>query len=235
MSSAPVSVVVGAGGGIGREVAAQLAALGHCLALSGRTAVKLEDAALGCADSPGLLLHPAAIVDETSAASLIDAVIGRWGRIDHLVHCAATAPLLPIERTTGDVLRETFESNVFGAANLLARAWPHFKAQQSGRVVLVSKAKALDPLPGFMAYAAAKCAVESLTRSAAKEGARIGVKAFTVVPGATETALLRSNFSERVVPMAKTMAPSVVARAIVACVRGDHDAQNGQCLHLTQS
>ncbi len=234
MSSAPVSVVVGGGGGIGREVAAQLAALGHCLALAGRTAGKLEDAALGCSASPGLLLHPAVITDEATAAALIDAVIGRWGRIDHLVHCAAIAPLLPIERTTGEVLRATFESNVFGAANLLSRAWPHFKAQQSGRVVLVSKAKALDPLPGFMAYAAAKCAVESLTRSAAKEGARIGVKAFTVVPGATETALLRSNFSERVVPAAKTMAPAVVAATIVACIRGDHDAQCGQCIHLTQ-
>lgn len=234
MANAPVSVVVGGGGGIGREVAAQLAALGHCIALAGRTAGKLEDAALGCSASPGLLLHPAVITDEPTAAALIDAVIGRWGRIDHLVHCAAIAPLLPIERTTGEVLRETFESNVFGAANLLSRAWPHFKAQQSGRVVLVSKAKALDPLPGFMAYAAAKCAVESLTRSAAKEGARMGVKAFTVVPGATETALLRSNFSERVVPAAKTMAPAVVAEAIVACIRGDHDAQSGQCIHLTQ-
>jgi NAD(P)-dependent dehydrogenase (short-subunit alcohol dehydrogenase family) len=233
MNGAPVSVVVGGGGGIGREVAAQLAALGHCIALSGRTAAKLEDAALGCSLSPGLLLHSAAISDEPSAAALIDAVISRWGRVDHLVHCAAIAPLLPIERTTGDALRETFEANVFGAANLLSRAWPHFKAQQSGRVVLVSKAKALDPLPGFMAYAAAKCAVESLTRSAAKEGARIGVKAFTVVPGATETALLRSNFSERVVPAAKTMAPAVVAQTIVACIRGDHDTLNGQCLHLT--
>ncbi|NBX37024.1 MAG: SDR family oxidoreductase [Planctomycetes bacterium] len=234
MSEVPVSIVVGAGGGIGREVAAQLASLGHCLALSGRTAAKLESAALNCADSPGLLLHSASIVDEPSAATLVEAVINRWGRVDHLVHCAAVAPLLPIDRTSGEVLRETFESNVFGAANLLSRVWPHFKAQQGGRVVLVSKAKAHDPLPGFMAYAAAKCAVESLTRSAAKEGARIGVKAWTVVPGATETALLRSNFSERVVPAAKTMSPAVVAQSIVACIRGDRDAQNGQCIALTE-
>ena len=168
--------------------------------------------------------------DEPSAATLVDDVIARWGRIDNLVNCAGVAPLSPIDRTTDDILRDTFSVNAIGPAHLIIRCWPHFKTQKSGRIVNVSTMGTTDPFAGFFAYAASKSALDSMTRSAAKEGLGIGVKVFGVNLGAVETPMLRSNFSEKVLPHDRTLTPEFVANVISDCLNGTRDADNGRCI-----
>ena len=89
-----------------------------------------------------------------------------------------------------------------------------------------------DPFAGFFAYAASKSALDSMTRSAAKEGLRIGVKVFGVNLGAVETPMLRSNFSEKVLPHDRTLSPEFVANVISDCLNGTRDADNGRCIPI---
>lgn len=228
--SMPITILTGAGGAIGRAVAILLAAQGHHLAIAGRTKSKLEETALLCAASPGTFIHCSEIRDEATASTLVDAVIARWGRVDNLVNCAGVAPMASIEQTTDAMLLECFGANTFGPAHLIMRCWPLFQAQKSGRIVNVSTLATTDPFPGFFAYAASKSALDSLTRSAAREGARIGVKVFGFNLGCIETPLLRQNFSEKMIPRARALAPEVAAQMIVDSLSGKRDADHGKCI-----
>jgi len=88
-------------------------------------------------------------------------------------NAAGIAPRAPIERTDEELLDECFRVNAFGPAFLMIRAFPHMKARKSGCVVNVSTLGTTDPFPGFFAYAASKAALDSFTRSLAREGKAI--------------------------------------------------------------
>jgi len=170
------------------------------------------------------------IADSGLAHEVIDRTVEAFGRIDALVLAAGVAPLAPIDRTTEAILEEAFFINAFGPAHLIMRAWPQFKTQRGGRVVIVSTIGTSDPFPGFFAYAASKSAVDSFARSIKAEGKAIGVKGFAINPGAVETPLLRKNFPEHVIPPARAMAPEKVAEIVVACACGERDEDNGKAI-----
>ena len=161
---------------------------------------------------------------------MIDRTIEAFGRIDALVLAAGGAPRATIDATTEAILEESFRTNAFGPAFMVTRAWPQFKAQRGGRVVFISTLGTSDPFPGFFAYAASKSAVESFTRSIKAEGQSIGVKAFSVSPGCVETAALRNNFPESVIPASRALAPEVIAEIAVACACGERDADHGSVI-----
>jgi NAD(P)-dependent dehydrogenase (short-subunit alcohol dehydrogenase family) len=104
----PVSIVTGAGSGIGRSIARMLAEKGHHVVLVGRTEQKLAEAsdelrAIGPGD---VMIVPADVADSEQAASVVDQTIERFGRVDNLVNCAGVAPMIPIERTTEETLEQ---------------------------------------------------------------------------------------------------------------------------------
>jgi NAD(P)-dependent dehydrogenase (short-subunit alcohol dehydrogenase family) len=213
MSDIPVSIVTGAGSGIGRATARMLAELGHHVVLVGRTEQKLADASdeVRVVGSGDVMLVTADVADADQAAGVV-------------------APLAPIEKTGEEILEQCFFINAFGPAFLIVRCWPHFRRQKSGCVVNVSTIGVMDPFPGFFAYAASKSALDSFTRSVAREGRSIGVRAFCVNPGAVETPLLRTNFPERVIPPERALRPEAVASVIVECIAGRRAHEHGQSI-----
>ncbi|MFM1829997.1 MAG: hypothetical protein RLZZ558_337 [Planctomycetota bacterium] len=232
MSDIPVSIVTGAGSGIGRATARMLAELGHHVVLVGRTEQKLADASdeVRVVGSGDVMLVTADVADADQAAGVVDQAIERFGRVDNLVNAAGVAPLAPIEKTGEEILEQCFFINAFGPAFLIVRCWPHFRRQKSGCVVNVSTIGVMDPFPGFFAYAASKSALDSFTRSVAREGRSIGVRAFCVNPGAVETPLLRTNFPERVIPPERALRPEAVASVIVECIAGRRAHEHGQSI-----
>jgi NAD(P)-dependent dehydrogenase (short-subunit alcohol dehydrogenase family) len=232
--SAPVSIVTGAGSGIGRAAARMLAERGHHVVLVGRTEQKLADASdeLRVVGSGDVMFVTADVADSEQASGVVQQAIERFGRVDNLVNAAGVAPKAPIERTTEDLLEQAFFINAFGPAFLIVACWPHFRAQKSGCVVNVSTIGVMDPFPGFFAYAASKAAMDSFTRSVAREGRSIGVRAFCVNPGAVETPLLRSNFPVNVIPPEKVLQPEAVAEVIVHCIEGKRHEDHGRSIAL---
>lgn len=229
--SRPVAIVTGAGSGIGRCVARQLAEEGFALVLVGRTAAKLEETARGLGENPHLLVA-ADLAERAEPGRIVADCIDRFGRLDCLVQVAGIAPLAPLAETDDALLAACFEANAFGPARLIRAAWPHFARQRGGRVVNVSTIGTLDPFPGFFAYAASKSALDSFTRSAAREGAAIGVEAWSVNPGAVETPLLRQNFGEAVIPSHRTLSPEAVARVVVDCVMARRSEPSGSIIPM---
>lgn len=226
-----VTILTGAGSGIGRAAALMLARSGHTLHLVGRTESKLAATAEVIRQErpdAAVRIHAIDLSDSELAAGVVDDALARDAGVDCLVNCAGIAPLAPIERTDEALLEHAFWTNAFGPAFLISKCWPHFKERRAGCIVNVSSIASIDPFPGFFAYAASKSALDSFTRSCHAEGARAGIRAFCVNPGAVETPLLRTNFPEKVIPHSRTLEPETVAQVIVDCIEGRRDGDRGR-------
>ncbi|QYU67588.1 SDR family oxidoreductase [Leptolyngbya sp. 15MV] len=234
----PVAIVTGAGSGIGRACAIALARHGYRLVLVGRRRGPLDETAGLLPRGSQAVCVAADVADRAATGTILSATEARFGALHVLVNNAGLAPMTAIDRHTPELLDEIYQVNALGPARLIAAAWAWFVRQRErdpswrGCVVNVSSIATVDPLPGFFGYAAAKAAVNLMAQSCASEGASIGVRAFSVAPGAVETAMLRSILPESVVPRSRTLAPEDVAQVVVSCVAGERDAENGRTIVL---
>jgi NAD(P)-dependent dehydrogenase (short-subunit alcohol dehydrogenase family) len=227
-----VVIVTGAGSGIGRATCVRLAHAGCRLTLVGRRAVPLEETA-SQAGATMCLAVPADVSEPRSAGEVVEASRQRWGCVDALVNNAAIAASRPLRDATADWLCSILATNVIGPALLIAAAWPEFARQQRGCVINVSSLATIDPFPGLAAYAASKSALESLTRSVmndARAEGIAGLRAFSILPGAVETRMLREVVSERDLPRERVLSPDAVAAVIEDCVLGRRDGDVGRVI-----
>ena len=225
----PVALITGAGSGIGRAAAVEMADRGWRLALAGRRRGLLEETA-ELADTECAVVA-GDVAREDDCRAMIAAAAEGLGRLDALVNNAGWAPHLPIDQSTPEIIAGAFAVNAIGPAILIHLAWPIFTRQKSGVIVNVSSLATQDPFEGFFAYAAAKSAVNSMTRSCAKEGAPHGIKAFAMGPGAVETPMLRGIFGDSI-PPENCLAPEVIAKVIAECICGEREGENGSVIWM---
>jgi len=232
----PVALITGASSGIGREVALQLA-VRHCtLALVARGGERLEAVGDACSalGSGDVLLRSTDMAVPEDVLAMVDAALDAFGRIDILINNAGLAEVQPLGQVELEHLEAVFAINAIGPALAINCVWPGMVKQGGGRIVNVSSIAARDPFPGLFAYAAAKSALSSMTRSIAGEGRAAHIKAFTVAPGAVETPMLRSLFDETMIGADQTLPPADVAQTIVECAMGERDELNGEVIWLSR-
>lgn len=131
------------------------------------------------------------------------AAIGRWGRLDVLVNNAGAFAAMPLDTVTAEGVERLFAVHVTAPSLLARAALPHLAAA-GGAIVNVSSTFGHRPLAGAGHYAAAKAAIEQLTRSWALELAPRGVRVNAVAPGPTESgALLAAGLPDDVADQVK--------------------------------
>ncbi|MEU4766553.1 SDR family oxidoreductase [Actinosynnema sp. NPDC023794] len=171
---APVSVVTGAGSGVGRVVARALLDAGHRVALAGRRADRLAETA-DWAPAGHVLVVPTDVTVEASVDELFATVRDRWGRIDVLFNNAGTnVPPTPLEDFTAEQWSTVVGTNLTGAF-LCARAAFRVMREQDprgGRIINNGSVSAHAPRPDAVAYNASKHAITGLTKSISLEGRR---------------------------------------------------------------
>lgn len=189
-----VCVVSGAGSGIGRETALELARLGAVVVGCGRREEPLTETAALAEGMPGRFAHEAAdIRDEEAVDRLMDRVLEGHGRIDVLVNNAGGQFMAPAETISPKGFRTVIELNVQGTWLMTyAVATKAFIPQGGGKVLSVT----LSPhngMPGMVHSGAARAAVENMMRTLAIEWARFGIKTCALAAGqfATETLLTK--------------------------------------------
>ena len=229
-TTSPVAIVTGAGSGIGREVALLMAGAGYRLVLVGRRQDALESTA-GAAGTEARCIS-ADLADARAADLVVDGALKAWDRVDALINNAGVVSISSIDQTTEDLLDRTFAVNTFAPARLVARLWSVFVCRQGGCVVNISSRATTDPFPGLWAYAAAKSALESLTRSIANEGRSHGIRAFAIAPGVVETPMLRSLWTEQEILTGQTLHPREVAEVVLDCVLGRRDEEVGRTIQM---
>ena len=182
--SGRVVIVTGASRGIGRGVARHLAREGAHLAISGRRADRLDDAA---AELTGLgadvLALTGDVADREHAFALVERTLERFGRVDGLVANAQTfrsvTPLADVTPADMDLLLST---GPLGTLWAMQAVLPPMRDQGSGRIVTMGSAMGMTGAAGYGPYSASKEAIRSLTRTAAREWGRHGILVNCVCP-----------------------------------------------------
>ena len=186
MSQGRVVVVTGASGHLGSAIARMCAGRGYSVAVHYRSN---DDAARDVVDSieqsGGVAAaFPAdlgAVSDPDVATRLIDDVVNHWGRVDGLVHCSAKQSLQPFDELRDSDWQAMWEAN-FLAATRISRAALAAMAP-GGSIVTISSVEASAAFANHAHYAASKAALESFTRSLAREIGPRGMRANCVAPG----------------------------------------------------
>lgn len=188
-----VALVSGGSSGIGLAVAQRLASEGARLVLVGRNPEKLAHAEklVRQAGAPDVWASPCDVADEARVAATVKETLARFGRLDVLVSSAGLMEFKPLVEQTGEDWLRVLGVDLLGAFYLIKQAFRHMKP--GGSIVNISSIHAVETSPLVAPYAAAKAALNSLTRSAALEGKPLGIRVNAVLPGAIDTSMLWDN------------------------------------------
>ena len=235
-----VCLVSGAGSGLGRATALELASLGAIVIGCGRRAEPLDETASLIGDGGGRgEAVPADIRDEAAVERLVDGVLERHGRLDVLVNNAGGQFLSPAEAISPKGFRTVIELNVQGTWNMIhAAATKAFIPQRSGKVISIT----ISPhngMPGMAHSGAARAAVENLTRTLSVEWARFGVKLCAIAAGQFDTEVLRTKYPKQVsenvartVPLGRLGTPEEMAWLVAYVASPAGDFVSGSVLTL---
>lgn len=130
---------------------------------------------------------PLDVTDAAQVSQQVAAAQAVWGRLDVVVNNAGYGLLGAVEECSEEQIRQNFETNFFGALNVIRAALPILRQQKQGHILNISAAAAISNYAGFGIYGAAKAALESLSESLRLEVAAHGIKVTLVQPGPFRT------------------------------------------------
>ena len=222
--SGRVALVTGSSSGIGEQVARRLSGLGASVAVNSATSVDAGEAVAESLPAPATYIR-ADIGNQDEAESLVDDTVARFGRLDIVVNNAGWTTVVDhndLDGLTDDILRRTFEVNVFGTWWVTKRAIPHLQRSDDPNVVIVSSVAGLRPIGSSIAYAMSKAALNHLTVLLAKSYGPIRVNA--IAPGLVATAWTKDWDAMHAAvaaqaPVARSAMPDDCAEAVLGLIR----------------
>lgn len=246
-----VAIVTGAGRGIGRAIALELAAQGAAVVVAEFDAAAAERVATELrAVGRTALTVPADVTNVADLRRLVTATMDAHGRIDILVNNAGifrAAPLLDVTEQHWDEVLGLNARAVFFASQAVL---PHMLAARRGCIVNIASMAGKMGSPTSLAYAASKAAVISVTRSLALGVAASGVRVNCVCPGFVDTAMWaqleedvsaivgmsRAEFHERrlaQIPLGRWETPDDVARVVAFLASERAGYVTGEALNVS--
>jgi NADP-dependent 3-hydroxy acid dehydrogenase YdfG len=190
-----VAVITGAGSGIGRALAVNLAAKGAKLALSdidteGLAETVRQTEALGATVKSDRLN----VAEREAVLAYADAVVAHYGEVNQVYNNAGIAYNGDLEKSEFKDIERIMDVDFWGVVNGTKAFLPHVIASGDGHVVNISSLFGLIAVPGQNAYNAAKFAVRGFTEALRQEMlvAKHPVKATCVHPGGIKTAVARN-------------------------------------------
>jgi len=180
-----VVLIAGIGPGLGRNTALACARQGANIVLAARTESVLESVAKEVeATGQRALCVQTDISRDEDCANLVETAVEHFGRLDVLVNNAFTMP--PFEMLVDqslDVIRKTFEVNLYAALRLSREAAPHLEKSPGGAIVMINSSVMRRAKETFGAYKMAKHALLGLAQSLACELGPRGIRVNSVAPG----------------------------------------------------
>ena len=184
-----IAIITGASSGIGEAAALEFASAGAKVVLAARRIERLERLAETIRAAGGLAL--AVQTDLTIISqirNLVQTTLTTFGRIDILANIAGAGYYDWFEELSSENLREHYEVNVIGLAELTREVLPTMKAQRSGYILNMCSYSSVISAPPLTVYASTKYAVEGLTDGLRRELIPWGIKVMRIHPsGVTGT------------------------------------------------
>jgi ketoreductase RED2 len=219
-----VAIVTGSSSGIGEATAGRLAELGANVVVNSATSVDAGTAVAERLPTESMYVR-ADISDQAEGRQLLDQTVERFGRLDILVNNAGWTTVVPhpdLDALTDEIVRKTFDVNVFGTWWLTKAAMPLLRESPDPNVVMVTSIAGIRPVGSSIAYAMTKAALNHLTVLLAKSCGPVRVNA--VAPGLVATPWTADWEAQHaaigaVAPLHRSATPADCAEAIVGLIR----------------
>ena len=212
-------VIVGASGGLGREIAGLLADRGARLALAGRDAGRL-----GALGIEGLVLE-GDVTTPGVPAQWVQRVLDYHQGLDGVIYAAGAVAFGPVTEVSDDVIESLWQVNTRGWMTLLRDATPALSSSASAGgspfAVTLSGVVAEAPTAGIAAYSAVKAALHAYGIAAGRELRRSGIRLLDARPGHTETELSAHPLAGAAPAFPAGLSPAAVALRIVEAIEQD--------------
>jgi NAD(P)-dependent dehydrogenase (short-subunit alcohol dehydrogenase family) len=163
--------------------------------------------------------------------AMIDGCVKKYGRLDYAFNNAGIGPdgvrvpVVNIVDCPEEIWDRTVDTNLKGVFLCLKYELKQMFKQKYGVIVNTASVAGVKALPGFCAYVASKHGIVGLTRTAALEGATVGIRVNTILPGPTERTLLfeyltesqpqEREHMEAMIPMKRVATPEDMAEAVM--------------------
>jgi NAD(P)-dependent dehydrogenase (short-subunit alcohol dehydrogenase family) len=233
-----VALVTGGGSGIGRATAIAFAEAGAKVVIAGRR----ETEGQKVAKEVGGLFVRTDVTREQDIANLLEHVVAAYGRLDFAFNNAgAEGTGKPVTEETEGNFQAVFDTNVKGTLLCMKHEIPRILKSDGGAIVNISSIVGTIGFAGASVYTASKHAVIGLTKCAALEHARDGLRINVISPGAVATDMFQrfTGNSEQMQagfanmhPMGRAAQPEEVARAVLYLCSDGASFMTGQSLNL---
>ena len=180
-----VWLITGCSSGFGLALANTILAHGHRVIATARHPSVLDELVARHPETCRALALD--VTDPAQVKSTVTEAADAFGRIDVLVNNAGYGLVGAFEELGAEQIMRNFDTNFFGALEVIRAALPILRAQKSGHIVNISAAAVISNYAGFSIYGAAKWALEGVSESLAAELKPLGIRVTIVQPGPFRT------------------------------------------------
>ena len=194
-----VVVITGASSGIGEATARHLAGHGAKVVLGARRVERLGALVSDIEAAGGQALAVATdVTNRTDVATLLDASVKAFGRIDVLINNAGIMPLSALEALKVEEWDRMIDVNIKGVLYGIAAALPHMKAQKSGHIITTASVAGHLVFPASSVYSGTKFAVRAICEGLRQEVKDYNIRTTILSPAAVKTEVLDKISDETV-------------------------------------
>lgn len=242
--SEKIALITGGGSGLGRQSALDFAKRGATVALSDVNVAGGEETVAMIEEKGGTAVFTEMnVTDQAAVTAWVDGVVGQFGRLDFALNNAGVGGSTGYRTAeiSEDLWHHVIDVNLNGVWYCMKAQLPHMVKQGHGCIVNLASIAGLVAVPRNAAYAASKHAVVGLTRSAALEYVRKGIRINAVCPGFTDTPMVQGGmeadpvFAQRLlqgVPARRLGLPEEISAAVMYLCSDEADFMIGQTMIL---